>query len=112
MHKWLFAVALLLTMPLAARADTWKGVSLVDNDCRNNVKGDPDAHPTACALKCAKSGYGVFTADGKWLMLDDAGNKAAVAALQKTKKADHLRADVEGTLKGEVIQVKSLTIPD
>jgi len=111
MRKLLLSVAL-LSLPLAALADTWKGVSLVDSACKDSAKGDPDAHPTSCALKCAGSGYGVYTADGKWLKLDPAGNKAAVAALHNTKKTDHLRADVDGTLKGDTIQVKSLTIPD
>jgi hypothetical protein len=111
MRKLLLAVAL-LSLPLAALADSWKGVSLVDNNCKDRVKAAPDAHTTSCALKCADSGFGVYTADGRWLKLDDAGNKAAVAALKKTKKADHLRADVDGTLKGDEIQVKSLSIAD
>jgi hypothetical protein len=111
MRKLLLAVAL-LSLPLAALADSWKGVSLVDNNCKERMKANPDAHTTSCALKCADSGYGVYTADGKWLKLDDAGNKAAVAALKKVKKTDHLRADVDGTLKGDEIQVKSLSIPD
>ena len=111
MRKLLLTVVL-LSLPLAALADSWKGVSLVDNNCKERVKASPDAHTTSCALKCADSGFGVYTADGKWLKLDDAGNKAAVAALKKTKKADHLRADVDGTLKGDEIQVKSLTIAD
>jgi len=110
MRKLLLVVAL-LSLPLTALADSWKGVALVDNDCRGMVK-DPDTHPTSCALKCEKSGYSVQTADGQWLKLDAAGNKAAVAALHKTKKADHLRADVDGTLKGDMIRVKTLSIPD
>jgi len=111
MRKLLLGVVL-LSLPLAALADSWRGVPLLDNSCREQAKANPDAHPTSCALKCADSGYGIYTAEGQWLKLDKAGNRAAVAALQKTKRADHLRANVEGTLKGDVIQVKSLTIPD
>jgi hypothetical protein len=105
-------VVVLLSLPLAALADSWKGVSLVDQTCHDQVKGSPDAHTKSCALKCADSGYGIFTSDGKWLKLDDKGNKDAVAALQKTKKKDHLRVDVEGTQKGDTIQVASLSIPE
>jgi len=108
----LLLTAVLLSLPLAALADSWKGVALVDNNCKDSAKADPDAHTTSCALKCAKSGYGIYTADGTWLKLDAAGNNAAVVALKKTKKVDHLRADVEGTLTGDVIAVRSLTIPD
>ncbi len=111
MRKLSLAIVL-LSLPLAALADSWKGVSLVDEMCHDQVKGNADAHPASCALKCADSGYGIFTSDGKWLKLDDNGNKAAVAALQKTKRKDHVRANVEGTQKGDVIAVSSLSIPN
>ncbi len=111
MRKLSFAVVL-LSLPLAVLADSWKGVSLVDDMCHEQVKGSPDAHPTSCALKCADSGYGIFTSDGKWLKLDDKGNQEAVAALKKTKKKDHIRVNVEGTQKGDTIQVASLTMPE
>lgn len=111
MRKLSLAVVL-LSLPLAALADNWKGVSLVDEMCHDQVKDKADAHPTSCALKCASSGYGVFTSDGKWLKLDAKGNEQAVAALKKTKKKDHVRADVEGTQQGDTIQVASLSIPD
>lgn len=111
MRKLSLAVVL-LSLPLAALADSWKGVSLVDESCHDQVKADADAHTTSCALKCADSGYGIFTSDGKWLKLDAKGNQAAVAALKKTKKTDHIRANVEGTQKGDTIAVASLSIPE
>jgi hypothetical protein len=111
MRKLSLAVVL-LSLPLAALADSWKGVSLVDQMCHDQMKDKADSHPTSCALKCAESGYGIFTEDGKWLKLDAKGNQAAVAALKKTKKTDHIRANVEGTLKGDVVHVASLSIPD
>lgn len=111
MRKLSLAVVL-LSLPLAALADSWKSVSLVDDMCHEQVKGSPDAHPTSCALKCADSGYGIFTSDGKWLKLDDKGNQEAVAALKKTKKKDHIRVNVEGTQKGDTIEVASLTMPE
>ena len=102
----------LAVLPLGAFAETWTGVSLVDGMCHAQVKGNVDAHTTSCALKCASSGYGIYTPDGTWLKLDDKGNQEAVAALQKTKRKDHLRVNVEGTRKGDVIEVASLTLPD
>lgn len=102
----------LLSLPLAALADSWKGVSLVDEMCHDQVQAKADSHPTSCALKCASSGYGIFTSDGKWLKLDAKGNQEAVAALKKTKKKDHIRADVEGKQAGDTIQVASLSIPE
>jgi len=70
------------------------------------------AHDTKCALEapCQKSGYGVFTADNKFLALDAAGNAKAVAALKTTKKTDNLQVTVEGDVQGDTIKVSSLKL--
>ena len=70
------------------------------------------AHDTKCALEapCQKTGYGVFTADNKFLMLDAAGNAKAVAALKSTKKIDNLQVTVEGDVQGDTIKVSSLKL--
>jgi hypothetical protein len=92
-------------------AEEWKNVSLVDAMCseKDAVKADPDKHPAKCAVACAKSGYGIM-ADGKFLKFDDGGNKMAAAALQSTKKTDHLRATVVGERKGDEIAVSKVTL--
>ncbi len=41
-----------------------------------------------------------------------AGAHGAVAALKKTKRKNHVRANVEGTQEGDTIHVASLTIPE
>lgn len=111
MKKLMLVVALGLSVPASALAATWDNVSLIDKMCSGKFASNPDAHPTSCLLKCASSGYGIVT-DGKWVKLDKAGNEKALAALKATKKKDHVRADVTGELKGDTIQVSSLTIPD
>ena len=70
------------------------------------------SHDTKCALDsaCQKSGYGVFTADNKFLALDGAGNAKAAAALKMTKKTDNLKVTVEGDVKGDSITVSSLKL--
>lgn len=70
------------------------------------------AHDTKCALEppCLKSGYGVFTADNKFIMLDKAGNAKAVAALKATTKVDHLMVTVDGDVTGDMIKVSSLKL--
>jgi hypothetical protein len=105
-----FLMALLLILPLSAAAETWKSVAVVDTMCAVKVKADPDKHPTSCALTCAKGGFGVLTADGSFLKLDEAGNEKAVAALKNTKKSDHLRATVTGERNGDTIKVESLSL--
>ena len=104
-----FVIAALATAGLAL-ADSWTNVSLVDTNCANKVKADPDSHPRSCAIKCAGNGYGVYTADGKYLKFDAAGSEKALALLKATEQADHLRVDVTGKLEGETIQVESIAL--
>jgi len=101
-----------LAMPAVALAGTWEKVSLVDHMCLEKVRATPDKHPTSCLLKCAGSGYGILTTDGKWLELDKAGNEKALAALKATKKKDHIRVNVTGEQAGESIAVSSLALAD
>ncbi|HTN53575.1 MAG TPA: hypothetical protein VML50_14295 [Anaeromyxobacter sp.] len=110
MKKLLVGLLVSLWMPVSALAATWENVSLIDQMCQAKVKGDPDKHPVSCLLKCAGSGYGVMTPDGKYLKLDKAGNELALAALKKTTLKDHVRVNVMGDQKGEEIAVSSLTI--
>ena len=110
--KRLFAAAVLVAfsaLPALAAEKTWTNVSVVDTMCYSKVKADPDKHPTSCALKCAKSGYGII-ADGEYLKLDEAGNKKVVAALKESKKTDHIRATVTGERDGDTVKVTSITL--
>ncbi len=93
-----------------AGAEEWKGVAVVDSNCLAKVKANPDAHTTACALQCAKGGYGLLATDGSFLKFDAAGNEKAVAALKATKKTDHLRATVSGERSGDTIKVSALAL--
>lgn len=103
------ALAVGLAAPLAA-AETWNNAPLVDTNCVNKVKADPDQHTRECAIMCAKSGYGILTPDGNYLKFDKAGNEKALAALKATKKSDHLRATVTGERQGDRIKVQSLAL--
>lgn len=91
---------------LTALADTWSG-TLVDVMCKNK---DLAGHTTRCALGCAKSGFGVVTADGKFVKFDEAGNAKTLAALKATSKEKDLKIKVNGSLDGEVIRVESLEL--
>jgi len=108
----LLAAAVLVALPLVARAETWNDVSLLDTMCsaKEKVKANPDAHPTACAIQCEKGGYGIVDSSGKYLKFDEAGNDRVIAALKSTKKTDHLRVTVDGDRKGDTIAVKSVKL--
>jgi hypothetical protein len=92
----------------ALSAETWKNVAVIDTMCVDKAKANPDKHTKKCALACEDGGYGLVTADGKFLKFDAAGNQKTVAALEATSKTDSLRATVEGTLSGDEIQVASV----
>jgi len=68
------------------------------------------AHDSGCALMddCQKAGYGVLTPDGKFVNLDAAGNKRAIAALKASKKQTDLQVTVTGDVTGDNIKVTSL----
>ncbi|HVP69230.1 MAG TPA: hypothetical protein VMT17_18420 [Anaeromyxobacteraceae bacterium] len=103
-------LAVVASLPSVALSATWTNAPLVDHNCAEKVKADPDAHTTACLLQCAGSGYGILEG-GQWIKFDKAGNEKAIAALKATHKKDHVRVNVTGELKGSVLHVSSLTIP-
>ncbi len=115
MKKMLAALlALTVMVPMAAMAETWEKVPLIDRMCakKEKVAAHPENHPTGCLIKCSGSGYGVMTSGGKYLKLDEAGNKKALAALKETKKENDIRVNVTGEKHGDTIKVSSLKMAD
>ena len=111
----LFALAALcvaLAAPaMAAEAKSYTNVALVDVNCSTKVKDNPDAHKKDCAMKCASSGFGIWT-EGTYVKFDAAGNEKAMAALKASAKTDHLRVNVSGQLEGDQLKVESLTMAE
>ncbi len=89
-----------------AAAETWNG-TVVDILCKGR---DLAGHTRECALSCAKSGYGLVLADGKFVKFDEAGNAKTLALLKKSNKEKELKATVSGTLENGVIQVESVQL--
>ena len=100
---------LLLTLsvlaPLAA-ADSFSG-TVVDVMCRGK---DLSSHTRECAVTCSKSGYGLVTADGKFLKFDEAGNARTLSALKKATKEKDLKAKVTGAVEGDVLKVATIDL--
>ena len=103
-------VGLLLLPGIAAAAETFKDVPVVDSNCFKKVADAPDNHTRECALKCEASGYGIITDDKKFLKFDSAGNKEIAAALKASTKKDHLRVNVSGDVQGDTLKVTSITL--
>lgn len=105
--KRTFAIAMgLVLFSVLGLAETWTG-TVVDVMCRGR---DLASHTRDCAIKCAKGGYALVTADGKFLKFDEGGNAKALAALNASTKDKDLKAKVSGTMDGDVIQVDSITL--
>ena len=85
------ALVSLFAAPLLLGAETWSDVSIVDANCSAKVAKNPDAHTRNCAMQCAKSGFGILTADGTYLKFDSHGNEQAIIALKTSRANDHLR---------------------
>ncbi|MGH9596714.1 MAG: hypothetical protein ACRD3K_07950, partial [Edaphobacter sp.] len=86
----------LMAAPALAATQSFKDVPVVDVACSKKVAANPDAHTKSCALVCEKSGYGILTADKKFLKFDADGNAKVLAELKATDKTDHLRVNVKG----------------
>jgi hypothetical protein len=110
MRGWMLALGLVGVLSSVAAAETWKDVPVIDTFCLSKVKAEPDKHTKACALQCAKGGYGILTSDGTYLRFDTTGNDKALAALKASKRTDHLRATVEGVKDGDSIKVRSISV--
>src|SRR3954454_5964413 len=101
MHR---AIVLCLFTAGLAAAETLSG-TVVDIMCRGK---DLASHTRECAVTCSKSGYGLVTADGKFLKFDEAGNARTLTALKKLSREKDLKAKVTGTVTGEVLKVEAI----
>jgi hypothetical protein len=104
MKTWILAFGFLL--PGVAMAESWTG-TLVDVMCKGR---DLANHTRQCSLTCAKGGYGLVLADGKFVKFNEPGNARALAALKAATKEKDIKAKVTGTLDGDVIQVQAIEI--
>jgi hypothetical protein len=98
------SLALTAGLSIATAAESFSG-TVVDVMCRGK---DLASHTRECALTCAKSGFGVVTADGKFLKFDEAGNAKTLAALKKMSKDKDLKAKVTGTADGDVLKLERI----
>ena len=115
LHRGLTRLFLLTGLAGLLSAAEVEGV-LMDKMCSMKAVKDGQKaatmHTRQCAMMpdCEKSGYGVFTPDGKYLVFDAAGNAQAVKALKSSKKKDNLKVKVSGEVTGDTIKVASLTL--
>jgi len=97
-------LGLVILFGASALAESWNG-TIVDVMCKGK---DVANHTRQCALSCAKGGFGLVLADGKFVKLDESGNAMTLAKLKASTKDKDLKARVTGKLDGDVIQVETL----
>ena len=89
---------------------------LIDKACEQRIMagGQPEAaaHTTQCSqmTACERSGYFLYTSDGKVITLDAAGNAKAIEALKKSGKKYNVKAEVTGDVEGATVKVASLKL--
>lgn len=96
----------MLCSTVSLLAESWSG-TLVDVLCKGK---DVAGHTRQCALSCAKGGYGLVMADGKFVKLDEQGNAMALGKLKAATKDKDLKAKVTGKLDGDVIAAESIEL--
>ena len=89
-----------------ASAEVFSG-TVVDVMCKGK---DLSSHTRQCALDCAKSGFGLVQADGKFLKFDESGNARTLSLLKKSSKDKDLKMKVTGTMDGDVIKVQAVEL--
>jgi hypothetical protein len=106
-------MALFSSLPLAAESvDGY----LVDKMCSAKIvekgAGAAKMHTKMCAMmpNCKGSGFGVVTADGKFLKFDADGDSKAVKLLEGTDKKDSIKVSVDGKVDGDNIKVTKLSL--
>jgi len=97
---------LIAAFAAVASAETFSG-TVVDVMCRTK---DLASHTRECAIQCSRGGYGLVTADGKFLKFDEKGNARILGLLKKSAKEKDLKAKVTGTADGDVIKVEALEL--
>ncbi len=100
----------LLAAPALAATKSFTNVPVVDVTCSQKEIANPDAHTRSCALMCEKSGYGIVTADKKFIKFDANGNAKIAKELKESKATDHLRVDVKGDVQGNTLKVDSIKL--
>jgi hypothetical protein len=121
MTRKLFTLGLILTACSLLYAQEKSSVTLngylIDNACAGahvteaTFKDRVKKHTVSCAMmpNCVKSGYAVYTSEGKLYKFDEAGNKSAADLLKDTETKSGLSVAVEGTLEGDTIHVVKLS---
>lgn len=89
---------------------SWTGY-IVDKMCKTDVpysKGKGHTKECLLAEDCISTGFGLATADGKWIAFDKKGSDMAANLIKTSKKSKDFLVVVGGKMKGSEIVVSSI----
>lgn len=93
-----------------ATATTWTGY-VVDKMCKTDIpytKGKGHTKECLLAEDCISTGFGLATADGKWIAFDKKGSDMAGNFIKTSKKNKDFLVVVSGKMKAGTIEVSSI----
>jgi hypothetical protein len=108
--------ALILCMTLSAAAwaaDSTVSGYLLDVSCSSRLSQKPDgpsAHSKDCLRVCGGSGFGVLTADKKFIKFDEQGNEKVRNLLNDLTKDKDIRISVTGAVDGDKMTVSKVEL--
>ncbi len=94
----------------AASTTSWTGY-VVDKMCKSDIpytKGKGHTKECLLAEDCISTGFGLATADGKWIAFDKKGSDMAGNYIKASKKSKDFLVVVNGKMKGSTIEVSSI----
>lgn len=94
----------------ATSATSWTGY-VVDKMCKTDIpytKGKGHTKECLLAEDCISTGFGLATADGKWIAFDKKGSDMAGSYIKASKKSKDFLVVVSGKMKGSTIEVTSI----
>ena len=94
----------MMMMVMVLTGETWTG-TVVDVMCKGK---DLASHTRECAVNCAKGGYGLELAEGRFVKVDEGGNARTLGQLKKLAREKDMKAKVTGDLTGDGIKVRQV----
>lgn len=94
-------------------ADSTVEGHLLDVSCSHRLAQRPEAvaaHSKDCLLVCANSGFGVLTADKKFIKFDDSGNEKVRSLLNALPKDKDITVSVTGAVEGDTMTVTKIEV--
>jgi len=113
---FVYLAALLCTLGATSfAADEVVNGYLLDVACsgrRMQKPGPPASHSRGCLQvpECSNSGYGILTAEKRFIRFDEQGNEKVRKLLAETSRQSDFKIAVTGTMDGDRLKVSKIEL--